>query len=175
MGETTDIATTDASEKVAQETVAKRTPLDYVIQLREEQAKKRTLLLDVPGYRGHVAVRYKLISPELFQQRFSEIVKSSGGKLSDPQLLVDCCEEILVRETPDGELEPINPDGSVTTFSTGDLHTMLGCQAETAKEEVIALFSPSGVNPGAFNTHVQQVFGWLQGANEEEESEFKGN
>lgn len=149
--------------------------LEQIRKIREKIASKKTLTLKVPGYEGHVLVRYKYV-PQEHMEQWADRVAEDNPKVRDAgmDMLIECCDEILVRQTPESEDEPIQ-EGVVTTFRSGTLHELLGYEASSAREEVSGLFSPEGTQPLAFYSHVEALSHWLQGSKGEIDRTLLGN
>lgn len=138
---------------------------------REELATHKTLVLNVPGYGGHLAIRYKSIPGPDVNAFLAEASKSGNERKLvevNADLLIRTCDAILVRQTPDGELEPLDENADApTTFSTGTLPELLNVTASSAREEVFAVFSPDGAQPLAVGRHADALASWLQGSADE--------
>lgn len=137
--------------------------IERIRQRRRDLAADKHLTLDVPGYGGHLAIRYHAIPLEEVNKFAAKIARGDGEVMeANADLLIRCCDAILVRQQPDGKLEPI-ADGEATTFSTATLPALLGVEADSARKEVFAVFSPDGSHPMAVGQHGDAVVSWLQG------------
>src|SRR4051812_36240332 len=92
--------------------------LSSIRKRRNELAAKRTLLLIVPGYGGVVAVRYKSLPREELGKWIAKLVEEDEPSIDDNiDLLIRCCESVLVRQSKEDEWEPIDLDSAEpTTF-----------------------------------------------------------
>lgn len=144
--------------------------LEAIRAKREELAKEKSITLDVPGYGGHLAIRYKAIPTEQLNRFLTQAAASGNDEKIlevNADILIRCCEAILVRQDPDAELEPLDPDAAEpTTFSTGTLPELLELSASSAREEVFAVFSPDGAQPLSIGRHADAIANWLQGSTE---------
>jgi len=153
--------------------------LDAIKARRKELAGSKTLTLQVPGYGGHLLIKYKAVSEKELRPITQKVEKSLNSNKESSyldlaaDLLIKACDDVLVRETVDAEPEPINQQGA-TTFSTGTLNDYLGLEAKTAREEVFQLFSPDGSQPLAATQHAQAITSWLQGNLEEIDKQLLG-
>jgi hypothetical protein len=136
--------------------------LAAIRQRRKELTQKRALTLIVPGYGGLVAVRYKALPREEFAAYYNKLQEQAEPTENDNlDLLIRCCQAVLVRQTTDDEWEPFDLDqAEPTTFSSGNLATLLGEEANSAREEVKVLFSPDGSQPMAPEAHVDPLISW---------------
>lgn len=145
--------------------------IDEIKRKREELSKKKTIVLEVPGYGGYLAVRYKVIDRDQLLKLFKRLEQAKGKEEieGNADLLIRCCSEILVRQGEEKEWEPIDPGGESTTFNSESLRDLLGFEAGTAREAVFGLFSPDGAQPTACFTHVEAIGQFLNGQNVDEE------
>lgn len=138
--------------------------LKRISDRRKEIAQDSELVLQVPCYEGDLWIRYRAIPLDELNKFLERAAKSSGKQLieTNADLIIRCCDEILVKQREGLPLEPIDKTAA-TTFSTGTLPDLLDFQAETAREEVFGLFSPDGAHPMACGLHSDAISAWLQG------------
>lgn len=136
--------------------------LSNIRAMRQDLSKKDHLTLLVPGYHGLVAVRYRTLPRTELDALIGKVQGAGTQSINDNMdLLIRCCNAVLVRQTPDDEWEPIDLGQSEpTTFSTGNLARCLGEEANSARDEVAALFSPGGAQPLAPEAHSDPLFEW---------------
>lgn len=147
--------------------------LGQLRQKRKELTEQKTLDLNVPGYDGHLVIRYKAISDKELELFGRQAQKDKSGMAANSDLLIRACDDILVREDLEGVAEPLQP-GVKTTFSSGTLGELLGTEANSAREEVAEIFSPAGNQPLAASQHAEAVINWLQGNYEEIDKQLLG-
>lgn len=161
------------------ETVSNSSVLDAIKARRRELAGSKNLTLQVPGYGGHLLIKYKAVSEQELRPITQKVEKSLNSNKESSyldlaaDLLIKACDDVLVRETLDADAEPIDKQAA-TTFSTGTLNDYLGLDAKTAREEVFQLFSPDGSQPLAATQHAQAITSWLQGNLEEIDKQLLG-
>jgi len=135
-------------------------------QLRADATKE----LLVPGSGGRFSVRYKppkdrnVLTPVLG----ALAVDGALGAEEELQLLVDCCDEVLVRNG-DGTYQ--QPEGGPLRFDGGD--ERWGPDVDTARKAVARLFHLD-VHPLAAARHVTSLVDWLQGLDAEIAARVEG-
>lgn len=150
---------------------------DRLAQVRERARKiaaDKSLTLLVPGYEGLLGIRYHGI-PRGEMDDFVNRAQKAGerGQMMavNADLLIRCCEAILVRRQEGAEWEPLDLDtDQPTTFSTATLPLLLPefvGDASKAREEVFGLFSPGGGQAMAVGQHSDALISWLGGKAEE--------
>jgi hypothetical protein len=148
----------------------------FLEELRAVDAQLRQqtppLTLNVPGTAGRLAVRYR--APSDRDALTPVLAKlATGGALDEAeelQLIVDCCDEILIRhDPPDGELK--QPDGGPLRFDAGD--DRWEENVKTARACVQRLFRTDRF-PLAPARHVGALIDYLQGIDAEIAARVEG-
>jgi hypothetical protein len=163
---------------------AKRSPaLERVRAARKEIAKRNTLTLKIPGYEellgegNALLVRYKAVPGNTITKLAERMQKSddeAAMKIA-ADIVIKCCDAILLREGFDAKPEPLDPTtDEPTTFETATLPDLLDFEAETAREEVFATFSPEGVQGLAVVDQASAIVKWLEGKVGEIDQELLG-
>jgi hypothetical protein len=144
--------------------------LAAIRQRAQKIARDKSLTLTVPGYDDLLAIRYHGIPSGELDQFIQRAARSGEqGKLmaANADLIIRCCDAILIRKDEGGEWLPIDEDDDEpTTFSTATLPTLMPefiGQATSARDEVFGLFSPDGSQPIAVGQHADALINWLQG------------
>lgn len=132
---------------------------DELRAVAAEVHSRATKTLEVPGSGGKLAVRFK---PPQDRDRLMPVVAayrvgSSLDTAGELQLLVDCCDEILVRN---GNGEHEQPEGGPLRFDAGD--ERWGGGVKTARDCVARLYMLDD-QPLAAATHVVTLVDWMQG------------
>lgn len=135
---------------------------DQIRAERDELKTETTLDLVVPGYEM-IGVRYRGIPARELDQFAKRLSKSKEGMRTATDVLIRCCDSILVRPNGDDALEPLEDDqGDYLKFDQR-LADFLGIEASSAREIVTQLFSPDGVQTLATFEHANAVMEWMQG------------
>lgn len=144
--------------------------LEHIKARAAKIAADKSLTLVVPGYDGCVGIRYKGIpSAELdkFVQRASKAGEQGKIMAANADLLVRCCDEILVRQNEDAAWESFDLQSTEpTTFSSATLPKLMPDtigHASSARQEVFGLFSPDDSQLMAVGQHADALINWLQG------------
>lgn len=152
-------------------------PNSFIAQiqaLRAELAAAETLDLLVPGYDGRLAVRYKTMADkelELLRKKAAKVEQNGKDIEFACDFIINCCDDILIAEND--VLVPIRGDVK-TTFSSGALVDLFALDAQTAREEVLEIFSPNNTQRLAPAAHVQALQSWMQGSLQEIDKELLG-
>lgn len=180
---TDEVEVTTAAGKPAGTVPAVSPVLARVREQREKLAKSDTITLKVPGYDellggGAVVIRYKAVRGKeitLLAQRMEKSKDDNAAINTAADIIVRCCDAILVRQKDDADLEPLDPSADEpTTFSSATLGGLLDFEAGSAREEVFGLFSPDGVRDLAVVDQAGAVVNWLQGKVREIDQELLG-
>lgn len=149
---------------------------DRIRAEREAIAAEKTLDLLVPGYKGQLAIRYRSVSDRELDAFIKQIQKDGeAGIRANYDLLIECCETVLVRVQEDGDLEPLTDDQDGPIRFDIRLAEFLGFEAASARETVVGVFSPDGSQALAPFEHTVAVISWLQGKSEEVDPALLGN
>lgn len=137
--------------------------LDELNAVREQVLEQAEKTLPVPGSAGKMAVKFRAPSDADARDRLTGVVAAYrvGGALSstqEKQLIVDCCDEILVRNG-DGELHRPDGDGPLR-FDASD--ERWGETVTTAHECVVRLYNLD-TQPLAAAGVADNLIDWLQG------------
>jgi hypothetical protein len=124
--------------------------LDELQAVREQVLKHSAKEIEVPPAGRHV-VRFR---PPPDRDKLTPVLADQQA-----QLLVDCCDEIL-RRNSDGELEPADPEGGPLRFDAGD--ERWGTDVKTARDCVAKLYNLDK-QPLAAAGHADVLVDWLQG------------
>lgn len=155
------------------------------IRKRREEIIKEGGHLDllVPGYQGNLKVRYRDLSdPEHDElaKRFERARNrddTAGERESGADILIKHCERIYVREPGAEKFEVLEESGDPFRFDKR-LAPLLGLESETAREVVLDVFSPSEGprrrHPDAIAPHIEAIFAWRQGREEEIDKRLLG-
>lgn len=145
--------------------------LDELRAMDERLRATSVKTLDVPGSGGKFAVRYRAPADRNALTPVLAALNAEGALSADEelQLLVDCCDEVLVRETPD--VDAVQPDGGPLRFDGAD--DRWGDDVTTAREAVGKLFRLD-VQPLAAARHVGALIDWLQGVDAEIAARVEG-
>ena len=141
--------------------------------LREEAKADHHLDLDIPGYEGLLVARFKPYSIAKSEAKANVLRKEMGKKRSvllqaSCDGLIDACDEVLIRKTPDADLQPVD-DVTPVRFDSR-LAELLGIQATTAREVVVGLF-PTEQSILAMNVAVSE---WLQDVTRDVDEDLLG-
>lgn len=146
--------------------------LDELRAMDNDLRATATKELDVAGSGGRFTVRYR---PPEDRDALTPVLAAlnAGGALdaaTELQLIVDCCDEILVR----GE----TPDGGPLRFDAGDERWKdvppAGKPVKTARDCVAKLFRLD-LHPLAAARHVGSLVDWLQGVDADIAQRVEGN
>ena len=135
---------------------------DQIRAERDELKTETTLDLVVPGYEM-IGVRYRGIPSRELDQFAKRLSKSKEGMRAAADVLIHCCDSILVRMSTDDELEPLEDDQGDCLKFDQRLADFLDIKADTARDIVTQLFSPDGVQTLAAFEHANAVMEWMQG------------
>jgi hypothetical protein len=148
------------------------------IRQRRDQIIREGGHLDllVPGYQGNLKVRYRDLSDtehDEMAKRFERARNrddTQGERESGADILIKHCERIYVREPGAEEFQELEENGDPFRFDKR-LGALLGLGSETAREVVLDVFSPSQGprrrHPDAIAPHIEAIFAWRQGREEE--------
>jgi hypothetical protein len=146
---------------------------DELRAVRENVLARAVKTVPVPGSHGTLAVRFR--PPEdrdkLTPVVASYMVRGALSREQELQLLVDCCDEILMRDE-NGELVSADPDGGPLRFDGSDARWGLGENA-TARDTVAKLYNLD-VQPLAITGTADAVVDWLQGVDAEAAASVEG-
>lgn len=135
-------------------------------QLREKRraaAGNITVDLPIPGYRGSVVGRYRLVDPLVEGKEIGDRVRAQfdDDRAREHYAFVDtliaACQGLYLR-TETGELEPIDPDGQGPARYDARLADALGIQAGSSRDVLDALFNGNKV---AIDTHALRLAQWM--------------
>lgn len=155
------------------------------IRKRRDEIIKEGGHLDllVPGYEGNLKVRYRDLSDaehDELAKRFERARKrddTAGERESGADILIKHCERIYVREPGADEFVELEENGDPFRFDKR-LAPLLGLGSETAREVVLDVFSPSNGprrrHPDAIAPHIEAIFAWRQGREEEIDKRLLG-
>lgn len=145
---------------------------DQLRQRREEQRKRSTLDLIIPGYGGDLAVRYRSLPEDAIKKFADKISKGEDGLGAARQMVVLACEAVLVRE--DGELEPLTDETDSPIRFDERLAEFLAIDADRAVDVAQEVFSPGGTQPLAVMAHASALSNWMTGKDLEVDEELLG-
>lgn len=140
-------------------------PIAALRRRREKLATQDTQDFDVPGYGGHLVVRYKRLGLEDYRE---SLLASAPTELErNAEFLIRACVEFFHRDA-DGELHPLEP-GHTTRYN--ELEEILGVENATVRENVMDLFAGNELK---LAEHSEQVERWMRSINEDADEEFVG-
>lgn len=149
--------------------------LDELKAVRSQVVAQAEKTLEVPGSGGRQAVRFRPPTDLDARDRLTGVVAAYrvGGALSaaqEKQLLVDCCDAVLIRGD-DGELQ--DPDGGPRlVFDASD--ERWGDDVNNAHDCVSKLYNLD-VQPLAAAGQADVLIDWLQGLDAEIQARAEGN
>jgi hypothetical protein len=137
-------------------------------QLREEQ----TVVLDVPGYDGYLAARYKAVSlGRLFAKRTDATtpINPDWGMAADT--LATALVELLMRDAPDGDLYPLFTDQPARYDD--DTVEALGLEVHerSARAVIVALCGGGALGESRVWAHYMAYQGWLMAGGDGDSAE----
>lgn len=158
-------------------------------QLRDQRQKlgknRKPLVLEIPGYDGMLAARYKMVDWETAKNIGEKTLKSKHPRkelLAQCSLILFACDEILMKDVDgDGKLKPfrdltlpeavtpeIGEEGVDWNSDVLDLVFGLDPKPNTSRERVLRIFN----NDLAVAAHHQELTEWLQGDTVEDDEAF---
>jgi hypothetical protein len=127
--------------------------LDEIRDLREEAKRDHHLILEVPGLKGKLGVRYKVIDSDQTEKIAKRLrkVKQSRNLIGSIDTLITACDQIVVHDPghvkclldDDGELtewRPIDPSSPIPVRFDSRLAEILHLPSSEAREIVAAVF-----------------------------------
>jgi hypothetical protein len=145
--------------------------LDWLRARHAALKADRTKDMPVPGYDGRVVVRYGPVPWSIMTKLQQPLTAGEPDATmlakANADAVIAACRDVLVRDDA-GELEGINPDGSVR-FGP-ELAALLGADATTARGVVDWLF-PS---EWAVAAHASELVTWTQAATREDNDALVG-
>ena len=163
----------DAAEVEEEIPDPSESPLDALRRQRQQIGEAKEVTLDIPGYDGKLAARYRKMDYDELREISRRFQKS---KHPDKLLRLQCatiaaaCVELLIRK--DGVLEPMSngfsPDGQPIRFDrrAGDV---LGFEAESGIGAVLGVFNNDVAIPG----HYDELTEWFEEGSAEEDADFQ--
>lgn len=144
---------------------------------REEIIGKGHIDLLVPGYEGNLKVRYRDLSDKEHDQLAKQFERAKhrddmeGEREAIANLLIAHCDRIFVREPDTDEFMLLEENNDPLKFERR-LAALLGLSAERAREVVLDVFSPRKdenrrCQPDAIAPHMEAIFAWRQGREDE--------
>lgn len=138
---------------------------------RDQIGEERSILIDIPGYNGHLVARYKMVEWSQMRRIFRRMDKMKGDArelYAMCDVLITCCDELLYREKPDGEPQSLE-EGRITRYDDF-LAANLGFEAPNARAVVLGVFK----NDLALAAHHSELVDWLQSSREDVDEEALG-
>jgi hypothetical protein len=155
---------------------------DFLAEIRalRERIRREHASLDlaVPGTAGRVVVRYEPPPRERLNGIASAIAFGQDpGESVELDLIINACQQILVRPAPNAEPQPIDPDGGPVRFDAGDERLArafgFGDDVATARDAVRRVFM-TDEQPFATAGHFFRLIEWLQGVDAEADARVEG-
>jgi len=152
--------------------------LEEVREQRDKIKGKKTLPLLVPGYKGKMRIVYKDLTDAQHEELAERVDDAEERKDTEgmregiADILIAHCKEVQVRIPGTGEFEAIADKGGPMTFGR-PLAEAMRLDADTARGVVLEIFSPkdeeTGVRsqPDAIAPHMEAIFAWRQGREDE--------
>lgn len=135
---------------------------DRLRERRDALRQSKTIDLLIPGYDDDLACRYRAIPGKEAELIANKVGRNGEGQKVARDLLIRCCETILVRPTEAGLLEPLEEDGAAVRYDER-LARYLGFEARKASEVVQGVFSPEHVRDLAHVDQATALLNWMQG------------
>lgn len=155
--------------------MADQTVLDGLRAKRQALGEKQTIVIDVPGYDGDLAVRYVWRPYEDLARKGQALAKVKSPTQRDlfgaADILAECCEEVLIRV--EGHETPLSEDGDPITFGDPRLGEALGFENPEARTRT-AVFRTFENDYALLSTAVR-LSAWLEDTSREVDGEFSGN
>lgn len=146
---------------------------------REEIQGKGHLDLLVPGYKGKLMVKYR----DLTDKQHDELAKrferaqqredAEGEREAIADILIAHCDRIYVLDPATEQFIELEENGDPLKFERR-LAALLGLPGERSREVVVDVFSPMKdgdsrrrCHPDAIAPHMEAIFAWRQGREEE--------
>lgn len=147
--------------------------LAWLRKRHDELSADRTLDVFVPGYHDRLALRCGPVPWPVVARVQTLLTRTDrdGSALLAAQsdMLIAACRDVLVRNTPEGELESIDPSGEPCRVGR-ELADTLGSGTTSARATLAWLF-PSEV---ALSSAANDLFEWTRTTNSETADELAG-
>lgn len=146
--------------------------LDFLRARHEAITADRFLDCEVPGYQGHLVVRYGRV-PWAAVAKAAHMMENPGRDgegllLAQVDFLIAACREVMFREEG-GELVPVDPSGDVRRFDP-ELAELFQFEATSARETLRYVFG----NDLAVAVQAGRVLTWSQNTDTEADDDFLG-
>lgn len=160
-------------------TAAAVNPGSLAAQLQEQhrdlQEGRSYYDCDIPGYRGNLVARYKVIEWTSLKKLAKKVEKSRDDKkelYAHADTLVRACDEIFGKSS-DGTLVPLYKvfpglEDGVPVKYDHQLAQAFNLDCKTARETLLKLFN----NDVAVTAHHNEVAEWMQDTSPEESEDF---
>lgn len=139
---------------------------------REALAREQTIDMPIPGYGGELVCRYRLLDPltegkEIGQRLQTQFPKKEQETellhFVNVDTIVAACVGFFIKHPGSGDLHPLGDSadgmaGLAPTYEDTQLAELLGFEAETARQAVVAVF---GGNRAAVNVHAMRLQSWM--------------
>lgn len=154
------------------------TLLEQLRAKREGIRRERRIILDIPGYGGTIAARYRPLSWEVLKDIGQKAEKSKHPKkelVAHADTIARACEELYARrpEDPRRTLIPLSEvlgtDGPVT-FASAELPGAFGFSSTSTRQAVFGLIN----DELAITAHHNELAEWMQDADSEDDEVFVG-
>lgn len=139
------------------------TQMERLRRKRAEAASHTTVDLAVPGYKGDIVARYRLIDllveGKEIQDRMQRQFEKDDDRMHFGMIdtLIAACTGLYFRND-DGQLEPIDPDGDGPALYDHRLAAAFGYEAESARDSLVKLFNGNNL---AIRAHALRLSEWF--------------
>lgn len=147
----------EASEVEAPESV-----LAVIRRRARELREQQTIVLDIPGYDGYLAARFRAVSiGRIFSKRADGSNPLSVDWTVAADILGGAVDDVLIRDSPDGEAHPVFTDQ--TARFDDDLVEALELEpaAQTARAVLVSLCGGEEMGESRVWSLFMQYQGWL--------------
>ena len=152
--------------------------LEQLRTKREAIRRERRIILDIPGYGGTIAARYRPLSWDVLKDIGIKAEKSKHPKkelIAHADTIVRACEELYARrpEDPKRTLIPLSEvlgTDAPVTFATAELAAAFGFTANSSRQAVFGLIN----DEVAVTAHHNELAEWMQDADAEDDEVFVG-
>lgn len=153
------------------ETEAPESVLSVVRRRARELREQQTVTLDIPGYDGYLAARFRAVSiGRVFSRRGDGTNPLTVDWTTAADILGGAVDDVLIRDSPEGDAHPVFTDQ--TARFDDDLVEALELEpvAQTARAVLVSLCGGEEVGESRVWALFMQYQGWLMAGGSDSES-----